>query len=190
MHLHLVLTMHQSYDSPYLCCFHLFWLECKLTEGLYPIIHKRTMMTHCFLYAWGISLVTVEHFHTSVSSVRTPPNTGVVDFEIASLRLRFEKRLSQRSLALLYFSWLLSLHRNIIKTWPVTFKIVLKNHSLDAVLKLFSLDSIGLVKVENRSHKSLIFHIPWVNLQREAGSRLNLNFCHTGAVWQIHSLNL
>ena len=49
------------------------------------------MMTHCFLYAWGIRLVTEQNFHTSVSSARTLPNTGVVDFEIASLGLRFEK---------------------------------------------------------------------------------------------------
>lgn len=50
------------------------------------------MIAHCFLYAWGIRLVTVEIFHTSVNSARTTPDTGVVDFEIASLRLRFEKK--------------------------------------------------------------------------------------------------
>lgn len=50
----------------------------KLTEGFYSIIHKRTMMTHCYLK--GIRLVMVKNFHTSGRSARTWANTGVVGF--------------------------------------------------------------------------------------------------------------
>lgn len=170
----------------------MLWLEFKLTEGLYPIIDKRTMMTHCFLYVRGIRLVTVEIFHTSVSSARTLPNTGVVDSEIASLRLHFEKRLRHKPWLYCIFCDTLnfaqkhtfhtafSAMKDYEKHSQLLLKLLSKKHP-HAVVKVLRLDCVGLA---NGKQASRNLHFPYT---------LSELACRTGAVYfgkQIHSSNL
>lgn len=160
------------------------------------------MMTHCFLYVWGIRPVTAEIFHTSLSSGRTLPNTGVVVLKLFPLGYIWR----HRSLALLYFFFLVT-----VKFTQTQFALHFQqeddcksraSYFQSGLFKTCSPRSTWSSKNEKKGLTKFKFpvYVEQTGLQKEAGSRLNLNCCHTGAIVlfyivyyfssQIHSHNV